>query len=197
MSCIGAGFQLKLQSSFAFKYLEGETYLVFISQSFPRTTRLQGLFLCPSSQALSLSLSLFFSPHLFRAAPMAYGSSQARGRIRAVSCWPISQPQQHQIWVASVTCNTRSLTHWARARIKPMSSWILIRFLTAEPHCNPNKLYEEKRSHYNFLMILWVGMKKWQMIFLHLAVFHQMTFTELSASNKPEPLLVSKLGRCP
>ena len=34
---------------------------------------------------------------------------------------------------ASVTCNTRSLTHRARPGIKPASSWILGRFVTAEP----------------------------------------------------------------
>ena len=32
---------------------------------------------------------------LFRAAPVPYGGSQARGRIGAIySCWPTPQPQQ-------------------------------------------------------------------------------------------------------
>ena len=54
----------------------------------------------------------FFVFCLFRAAPAAYGGSQARGRIRAVAAsllqnysnvrsephlWPTPQPQQHQI----------------------------------------------------------------------------------------------------
>ena len=29
--------------------------------------------------------------------------------------------------------NTASLTHWARQGIEPVSSWILVRFITAEP----------------------------------------------------------------
>ena len=45
---------------------------------------------------------------------------------------------QHQIWTTSSTytegqSNTGSLTHWAGPRIKPMSSWILVRFITAGP----------------------------------------------------------------
>ena len=48
---------------------------------------------------------------LFRPAPMAYGSSQARGQIRTTP-----QPQQHGIQVVSAPCitahgNSRSLTH--------------------------------------------------------------------------------------
>ena len=42
-----------------------------------------------------------------------------------------AEPRQHGILTASVTyttaqSNTRSLTHWARPGIKPMSSWILV-----------------------------------------------------------------------
>ena len=47
------------------------------------------------------------------------------------------QPQPCQIWAASATCTTahsssRSLTHWARQEIKPVSSGILVRFISAE-----------------------------------------------------------------
>ena len=54
---------------------------------------------------------------LFRTVPMAYGSSQA------ASCGCRPQPQP---------C-TWSLTHGSRPRIEPPSSWILVRFITAEP----------------------------------------------------------------
>ena len=42
------------------------------------------------------------------------------------------------IWAASVTyatvhSNTRSLTHWARPGIEPVTSWILVRFVSPEP----------------------------------------------------------------
>ena len=55
----------------------------------------------------------------FLAAPVAYGCSGARG-------W---------IWATSVTYtaawgNARILTHWVRPGIEPVSSWILVMFLT-------------------------------------------------------------------
>ena len=48
------------------------------------------------------TFSFFLSFCVFRAAPTAYGnspygSSQARGRIRAAAYWPTTQPYQHQI----------------------------------------------------------------------------------------------------
>ena len=57
-----------------------------------------------------------------------YGSNQTRSHQ--------SSPQQHQIWAESATYTTvhgKSLTHWARPGIKPASSWLLVRFVTAEP----------------------------------------------------------------
>ena len=78
-------------------------------------------------------LLLFFC--LFRAAPMAFGSSQARSQIRAATT---SLHHSHQIWAESATYtiahgNTRSLTHWVGPGIKPASSWMLVRFVSAEP----------------------------------------------------------------
>ena len=72
--------------------------------------------------------SFFF---LFLAAPMAYGSSQARGpKLGSCNCQPTPQPQQCRIWAISVTytaaCNhAGSLTHWARPGIEPTFSWRL------------------------------------------------------------------------
>ena len=61
---------------------------------------------------------------------MAYGSSQARG-------W-IGPTPQGRIQATSVTYTTAhgnfgSLTHWSRPRIKPTSSWILVRFISTGP----------------------------------------------------------------
>ena len=64
----------------------------------------------------------FFFFCLFRAILAAYGGSQARGQIRAVAA------RLHHI---SQQC--RILTHWARTGIKPTSSWILVRGISAEP----------------------------------------------------------------
>ena len=51
---------------------------------------------------------------------------------------PLSQPQQCQIQATSSTYtmaheNTGSLTHWVRPGIKPVSSRVLVRFITTEP----------------------------------------------------------------
>ena len=59
---------------------------------------------------------------LFRTTSMAYGSSLARGQIGAVAP---GLRHSHS--------NTGSLTHWARPGIKPMSSWTIVEFITAEP----------------------------------------------------------------
>ena len=58
----------------------------------------------------------FFLFCLFRAAPTAYGGSQARGRISAIAPQPVPQPQQCRIRATSATYtiahgNARSLTH--------------------------------------------------------------------------------------
>ena len=103
------------------------------------------VFLCLSclSPVWNLSLSLakksFF---FFRATSTAYGSSQARSWIRAVlSALDHSHSNvKHQIQAMSVTCNTRCLTHWVRPGIKSVSSWILARFISAEPDGNSRNL---------------------------------------------------------
>ena len=70
----------------------------------------------------------------FRATPMPYGGSQARGRM-SYSRWPTPQPQQLGIWGRSVThptahCNTGSWTHWLGPGIDPASSWMPVGFVT-------------------------------------------------------------------
>ena len=81
---------------------------------------------------VSVGSIFFLSFCLFRAAPVAYGGSQARGPIGAVvaglchshsnlgSKWHL-QPTTHG--------NTRSLTHWARPGIEPASLWTLLSFV--------------------------------------------------------------------
>ena len=76
---------------------------------------------------------------LFRAALVAYGGSPGWGLNGSCSCWPTPQPQQLGIQALSVTYttahgNARSLTHSVRPGIKPESSWILVGFITADPH---------------------------------------------------------------
>ena len=61
---------------------------------------------------MAVSRFFFSSFLLFRATPEAYGSSQARG------------------WIGTAA---RSLTHRARPRIEPASSWILVGFVFSAP----------------------------------------------------------------
>ena len=73
-------------------------------------------------QAVTRFFLGFFVFCLFRAAPMAYGGSQARGRITATAA---SLQHSHS--------NARSLTHWAKPGIEPETSWFLVRFVSAAP----------------------------------------------------------------
>ena len=59
---------------------------------------------------------------LFRATPVAYGSSQARGPIGAIAA---SLSHSHG--------NTGSLTHWARSGVELTTSWFLVRFVSTTP----------------------------------------------------------------
>ena len=78
-------------------------------------------------------LSLSFC--LFRAKLEAYGGSQARGPIGA-SHWPTPVPRTSPASSTTYTTahgNARSLTHRRRPGIEPVSSWILVTFIFAEP----------------------------------------------------------------
>ena len=84
---------------------------------------------------LPFYLFIYLFIYHFRAAPMAYGGSQPR-----VSNWSWSHSpmaHQHRIQDVSVTYTTAhgsagSLTHWVRPGIKPVSSRMLVRFISAE-----------------------------------------------------------------
>ena len=87
------------------------------------------------SQCLQVSLNLLqnlvFFFCLFRAAPEAYGDSQARGSHWSYSCQPTPRPQPLGIRVTSaiyttVHGNARSSTHWSRPGIEPETSWFLV-----------------------------------------------------------------------
>ena len=85
----------------------------------------------------SSGFCLFCFVLLFRAIPMAYGSSQARGVIGAVVtglCHSHSNARSEpHLWPSPQLSNARSLTHWPRPRIKPATSWFLVRYISAVP----------------------------------------------------------------
>jgi len=90
--------------------------------------------------SIGLLFSLFFfflSFVLFRATPVAYGGSQARGLIRAVAAG-LHKRHSNIIRAPSATyttahSNAGSLTHWARQGIEPSTLWFLVRFVSAVP----------------------------------------------------------------
>ena len=89
------------------------------------------------NQNLHLSASFCFVL-LSRATLKAYGSSQARGGIRATAT---SLHHSHS--------NARSLTHWARPGIEPTSSWFLVGFVSAAPQWElPEHCYLEEQINW-------------------------------------------------
>ena len=84
-----------------------------------RGTRLCAI---PVFKGYELSYIYIFFFGLFRAAPVAYGSSQVRGWIGAVAVSLHHSSWQHQ-----------SPIHWGRPGIEAMSSWLAIGFITTEP----------------------------------------------------------------
>ena len=107
----------------------------------------------PSQEArrsyLFIFFLFFFFFCFFRAAPSAYGGSQARGlSSRICSCWP--QPQQRGIRAASSTHTTAhrnagSLTHWVKPGIEPATSLFLVRFVSTMPWQELLSLYYQSR----------------------------------------------------
>ena len=94
----------------------------------------------------SLTFFFFFFFGLFRATTMAYGGSQVRSVIGAVTPRPTPEPQQCRIWAMSAThttvhSNARSLTHWSRPGIKPETSWCLVRFVSDVPQQELLEIY--------------------------------------------------------
>ena len=79
------------------------------------------------------AFTIFVAVCLFRATPMAHGGSQARGQIRAVAASLHHWVQALSVTYITAHSNSGSLTHCARPGIKPVSSWILVRFLSTEP----------------------------------------------------------------
>ena len=70
-----------------------------------------------SSAGLIIRALLFFFCHIH-----GIWKFQAKGRIRAAAA---SLHHSHS--------NAGSLTHWVKPWIEPMSPWLLVRFITAEP----------------------------------------------------------------
>ena len=93
---------------------------------------------------LHLSLSFFLWPHMWP--HMWHMEVPAWGVELELQQRPTPQSWQHQFWVASAiytaACsNTRSLTHWARPRMKTTSSWTLCGVLNPLNHSGNAHLF--------------------------------------------------------
>ena len=91
-------------------------YILIKIMSFPKLATFILFYFILFYFILLFNFILFYYFCLFRAAPEAYGGSQAKGWNPSYNCWPIPQPQQRQIRAESVTYatahgNARSLTH--------------------------------------------------------------------------------------
>ena len=90
--------------------------------------------------SMLLQMALFFSFFfffLFRAAFASYGNPRLGVHLE-LQLLAYTQPQQCGIRAESLTYttahgNARSLTYWVWPGIEPVSSWILVRFVTNEP----------------------------------------------------------------
>ena len=71
---------------------------------------------------------------LFRAAPAAYASSQARGLSGAAAASLYhSHSNARSVTYTTAHGNAGFLAHCSGSEIEPVSSWILVQFVSAEP----------------------------------------------------------------
>ena len=93
------------------------------------------LFLCNNHQRCKSSGPIFFFFGLFRATPTAYESSQARGRIGTAASGLHHRHSDTGSKPTYITAHDKTgfPTHWGKPGIKPMFSWILVKFITTDP----------------------------------------------------------------
>ena len=136
---------------------------------------------------------------LFRATPMVYGGSQARGRFGVVvaGLWHSHSNVRSELhlWpIPQLMGNARTLTHWARLGIKPASSWMLVRFVSTESWWElPFFFSPQQRVVFILLLLKWMCVcmfMKSTILIPHFPVFHRhiymVTYTSstLSISNE-------------
>ena len=105
---------------------------------------------------LSLSLSFFlFLCLLFRAIPVAYRGSLARGRIGAIAASLYHSHSNTEsepcLWPTS-RGNIRSMTRRAMSGIEPTSSWILLRFVSVVPQWELQVICTWQECHRNDIL---------------------------------------------
>jgi len=102
---------------------------------------------------------LFFFFCLFRATLVAPGSSQGRGWIRAAGLHHSHSNSRSELYlqpIPQLMGNARSLTHWMGPRIEPVSSWILVRFVTIKPQWELHNHTTVNYSNKSWIFIEWL-----------------------------------------
>ena len=101
------------------------------------TIKIETISMTPQSVLVSLCL-FYFSFLFFMITPEAYESSHGRWQIEAAAAGlhhshSDTGSQSPSVTYTEAYGDTGSLTHWTRPGIKPVSSWIPVRFVTTEP----------------------------------------------------------------
>ena len=101
---------------------------------------------------------LFFL--LFRASPVAYGSSQAWGLIGAAAA-SLRQIRSASVTYTTAHGNAGSLNSMSKARVEPTSSWILVRHIAQSHSRNSHYLYFVNEK--SLQLTCWASLAgKWQ-----------------------------------
>ena len=97
----------------------------------------------------------FFFFCLFRATGVAYGSSQVRGQIWAAAASPHHRHSnaESKLHLLMAAHGIADAGHWARPRIEPESSWILVGFVTIEPQWELQPLCALRKKCYSVFRI--------------------------------------------
>ena len=134
----------KKKSSWAINLL----LLSFLLSAMFLYTYIQAANSCIVLHSVCVSYFLLYFIFIFRVSPVAYESSQVGGQIRASAA---GLHYSHS--------KARSLTHWMRPGFKPVSSWILVGFLTPEPQwefCTSHFVYPFLGEQTDTLECLWM-----------------------------------------
>ena len=100
---------------------------------------------CPWVSNISYFILFYFILLIFRATTTTYGSSQARGWIRAAaaSLHPSHSNLGSKPAYTTAHGNARSLTHWLRLGKEQVSSWMLVGFFTCPCRVTTGTLFSQ------------------------------------------------------
>ena len=103
-----------------------------------------------------IAVLFFFFLVLLGLCPWHMEVPRLRGESNC-SCWTSHSSQQRLFQASTIAhSNARSLTHWVRPGIEPVSSWMLVRFVSAEPQQELQDQTMMTTSDFKAFVVLWV-----------------------------------------